>query len=210
MDKKNNKRRKCEFLICGWTVPLSGVCVFLVKLHNDNILQYIIQSIWDHRSFHFTKIVVKGEFWGHTPAAASCTLLSDGFLPAELSLSLFCLPLRRWHVGESEGEGGEEGGRECRGLAQRPCAVLAHNKHDSDWERKRVHGRSPFPPACPPRSVSASLRALSIQHPRCSSMSMSGSQTPEDGLYGEWWWYMDQAIPVISLHFFLNFFFLPL
>lgn len=103
-----------------------------------------------------------------------------GFLPAELSLGLFCLPLQSWHVGEREGEGGEER-EEGRGggLAQRRCPVsfIDHNKHKSDWE-KGAQGRSPFAPACPPRSVSASLRApSSIQRPACNHVCVRLADT---------------------------------
>ena len=104
--------------------------------------------------------------------------------------------------GEREREEGEEGGEGRRrrggGLAQRRCPVslsLDYNKHESGWE-KRAQGRSPPAPARPPRSLSASLLSLSPSSspPRRSAMSLSGAQTPEDGLYGEcccwwrWWW----------------------
>lgn len=32
-------------------------------------------------------------------------------------------------------------------------------------------------------------------------MSLSGSQTPEDGLYGEWWRHMDRAVVSLFWHF---------
>ena len=107
---------------------------------------------------------------------------------------------------EGEERGGGGGRRGGGGLAQRRCPVslLSRLQQTQEWLReKRAQGRSPAR-TCSSSSLTISISRVSVsiqQPPRRSAMSLSGAQTPEDGLYGEcccccwwwWWWCRDQA-----------------
>lgn len=121
-----------------------------------------------------------------------------GFSPtAPSACFVYLLAPDTWGGGEEGWRGEGRGG----GLAQRrfPMSFLDYNKQKSDRE-KSVDGRSVLHLlVLLGQYQHLSALSPSIQHRRRSSMSLSGSQTPEDGLYGEWRRYMAQAA-VFLLH----------
>lgn len=115
---------------------------------------------------------------GHKQASLDGAFRAASSVPFEL-LSLFCLHLCPWHVCAERGEEG----REQRGGGL-PLRQRVHSTGPNTTEKELHQGRNPLHLRLL-LSQCQHLFRVCLQPHRRSTMSLSGSQTPEDGLYGE-------------------------